>query len=269
MWKRFFLSIGFARTHLSFTTETDDPFTGTWREVRKGTSAKMGQLAIIPSSDGLSFQHAFLKPTVISYGKEFVDDLMFADRAPGSPPIMVAVFRIDDHTLELSYKEYGELILKNTYAVSSDGKHLKESGEFKGRTNKSAMEYDRIGPVPEGDAFFGIWQSDKLAYVTTIKFDGETIDWSVGDIHVVKAKLDGKKHKRIYSRKKTTTYQFKRLDDHTIKVVIKSERSNSREVWQVHGNMLTRTSRTSILSWLSDLDSGNRRTHVSEYERVK
>lgn len=58
------------------------------------------------------------------------------------------------HTLRM---DDGVLVLKNTYAVSPDGNHLKVSWEYPGRTGKSAM-YNRVQLPLEGDAFWGAWQ---------------------------------------------------------------------------------------------------------------
>jgi hypothetical protein len=254
----------FAPTHSSFNKATDDPFTGVWRD--NGAIAKMGQLIITPSGDGLSFRRSiYEEPLMISYGKEFVDHYPFLERME-VPHIMATVVRIDDQTLEFSYREDGRLFLKNTYAVSSDGKHLKLSTEYTGGTGRSTI-YDRDGPVPDGDAFFGTWNSplSKMAYIT-IKADREKIDWYGGALHIVKAKFDGKKYNGDNSSNKATTYQFKRLDDHTIEMVMKSEQFNSREVWKVQSNTLTRT--TTHMAF-GNQNSGTQRNSASEYRRVK
>jgi len=246
-------------------TSADDPFTGTWRE--KGGLAEMGRMVIAPIGNGLSFQRFMNhEPLVIRHGKEFEDEYPFLERMDGVPVPMATVFRIDDHTLEFSYRDNGELVFKDTYAVSSDGKHLKVSEEYSGKISKPAI-YDRVGPVPEGDAFFGNWQPQTMWIDYTIKTDGETIDWYLGNRRVVKAKFDGNKYLgNNYSRNKAT-YQFKRLDEFTIKIkVIMSEHFISKEVWQVDNNKLTRTiTRPSKLRYALP----TRKTSVAEYMRIK
>jgi hypothetical protein len=242
----------------------DDPFTGTWRE--KDKLAEMSKLIIKPGNDGLSFQRSrYQKPLVISYGKEFVDEYPFLERMEGMPIPIATVFRIDDHTLEFSYRDHGELLFKITYAVSSDGKHLKVSEEYQGKISKPAI-YDRVGPVPEGDAFFGNWQPQSMWIDYTIKTDGETFDWYIGDRRIVKAKFDGNIYiGNNYSRNRAT-YQFKRFNEFTIKMVIRSERFISKEAWQVDNTKLTRTiTRRSKLRYALP----TRKTSVSEYMRIK
>ena len=247
------------RKGLLISGGTGDPFTGTWRE--KGGLAEKGRMAIKPNGDGLSFQYSVYQDSLlINYGEEFVDQYQFLEILE---PIMTTVVRVDSHTLEFSYRSDGRPILKNTYTASSDGKHLIAVWEYSGGTNASAI-YDRVGWSHKGDAFFGTWRSG--TYLMKIKAYGETIDWFVGDIHVVKAKFDGEEYKGDNSSNKTTTYKFKRLDDHRIEMVMKSELSYSNEAWQVHNNMLTRTA-TYIPG--GDQTSGTPMTSISKYERVR
>jgi hypothetical protein len=241
------------------STATDDPFTGMWRE--KGGLSGNRRLAIKPSGDGLSFQESMSgEPLVISYGVEFGDERRFIE---AMDPVMITVVRVDGHTLEFSYRSCNTLFLKDTYTVSSDGKHLIENWEYTGGRNKLAI-YNRIRRVRKGDAFFGTWQL--RTYATTIKADRETIDWYVGDIHIVKAKFDRKDYKGDNPGNKKATYRFHRLDEHTIEMAMKSELSVLKEVWQVHNNTLKRTA---IYIFRCDRYLEGPRTSVTEYQRIK
>lgn len=124
----------------------------------KGCLAEMGRLVIAPSGDGLSFRRSiYEEPQVIIYGKEFADDSFYPERMAGLPPVMATVVRVDDHALEFSYRDNGELVFQCIYAVSPNGKQLKAIGLYSGRSANSTI-YKRIGSIPDGDAFFGTWQ---------------------------------------------------------------------------------------------------------------
>lgn len=244
-------------------TSAVDPFTGTWRE--KGELANR-RLTIAPTGNGLSFQR-FIdeEPFLIGYGKDFEDEYPFIDRMYDEPVPIATVLRIDDRTLEFSYKHNGEIILKCTYAASSDGRQLEASWEYTiGGKNRPAL-YDRVGSVPEGDTFFGTWQPHSDWADVTIIIRGKTIDWYAGDLHVVKGKFDGKKYRGDNYSSKNATYRFRRLNYHTIEIAIDAEQFVSCGVWQLQGSALTLTS---TYTPKGNQNSGVPRFSAEKYERI-
>ena len=146
-----------ARTNVFLiSAKREKPFTG--KRKFKGRLAEMGRLVIEPNGDGLSFRRSmYEKPLVISYGKEYADESFYPERIANLPPVMATVVRVDDHALEFSYRDDGKLVFQCIYAVSPNGKQMKEIGLYSGRSAHSTI-YKRIGSIPDGDAFFGTWQ---------------------------------------------------------------------------------------------------------------
>jgi hypothetical protein len=257
-----------------------EPFTGAWRQVpvpsNKGGS-NSDQLRLIPSSDGFSVQNnspskLFLspnsdgitiqateggKPNVLHYGKDY----------PSEDGTTWNTVRIDSHTLKSTFTQGGKVRLNETATVSPDGKHYTRIREAVGFPLKETLEYNRIGPVPAGDAFFGTWQeivkeTGPMTY--RIKVEGDTFEIGAdGAPGVFKAKLDGKEYKHpTYD----TTMQAKRRDAQTIEILFKNPADLASKgpgrpmLWQVKGNMLTLT---------LSMSGAQSKPIVQEFERAK
>jgi hypothetical protein len=241
---------------------SDDPFTGTWREVPSKTGDSVqDQLIMAPIGDGITIQETGNKPTTASYGKDI----------PYEGGSTINIVKVDDHTLTSTIViNNGKNVIKETGTVSFDGKHYTRSLETIGNGRKPLiLEYDRVGSVQSGDAFFGTWKSIPRPPLTyTLKVDGETFDWSIGDRHTVTAKFDGKEYKRDNG---TFTMQLKRIDDHTIEIVQKPSNDKSKELfngrelkdlWQVNGNTL-------IVTGTRQSPNNVQSKSVVEFERIK
>jgi hypothetical protein len=249
----------------------DDPFTGTWRMVPPslGNGAPQQQvpqqLIVSPMEGGISIQRSSEKPIAGKYGQ----DLAIAD---GST---INIVRVDDHNIKNTISQNGKITGTQTGSVSPDGKRYSWIWERVGG-GKTTLGYDRVGPVPAGDAFFGTWQvvlsnprpeqSGPSTY--TLIVDGETFDWSIGDRHTVTAKFDGKEYKRDNG---TFTMQLKRIDDHTIEIVQKPSNDKAKELfngrelkdlWQVNGNTL-------IVTGTRQSPDNVQSKSVVEFERIK
>lgn len=215
-------------TTASIAVAGNDPFTGTWRNHSTMVIMK-------PIDNGISFQDELEQPAPIAiiYGK----DLKLKNGG------FLNLVRVSDHMVSATSKR-GAAVFKETGTVSSNGKHYTRIRQLLGDPDKITFEYDRVGPVPAGDAFCGTWQQVNLL---VIKVDGDNFDWSSGDIHVLTARRDGKECKSDLPGR--TTYSLKRTDRPTIEIVTKTTegwappalRNGRKEIWQVQGDTLTRT----------------------------
>jgi hypothetical protein len=234
----------------------DDPFNGTWRALpsKTGDPLQPGLIKLTPSPDGISIQESGGEPTIVKYGQD----------TPYSG-MTINITRIDDHNLASTFSLGGKIIAKETGTVSADGKHYVRNQEIVGEASrKSAIEYDRVGTVPAGDAFVGTWQqalpkrkeTGPLTY--TIKIDGDSFDFAGSNGSGFKGKLDGKKYKRPED---DSTLQARRIDAQSIELSIKTAIGVAvTQLWQVKGNTLTRTAK------IADAQGQGR---VVKFERVK
>jgi hypothetical protein len=233
----------------------DDPFTGTWRALPSKTAVEQANsLVLAPSAGGISIQERGGKPTIAKYGEESPFEV-------GT----INVVRIDDHHLATTMSLDGKVLIKETGTVSPDGKQYVRKQEFVTRGSISAaIQYDRVGPVPAGDAFFGTWQQtlpirkDAGPVTYTIRIDGDAFDFVGSDSSNWKGKLDGKEYKQPEDGQ---TMQARRIDAQTIELSFKTpEGISATMLWQVKGNTLIRTTRIAYAQ-------GQGRT--VEFERVK
>ncbi len=258
----------------------DDPFTGAWRLVQVPSNRggnPPARVKLIPSSDGFSVQNNSSnklvlspnsngitiqaveggKPNVLQYGKDYLSD-------DGTTWNTV---RVNDHTLKSTFTQGGKILANETATVSPDGKHYTRVQELVGSPRKETLEYDRVGPVPAGDAFFGTWQeivkeTGPLTY--RIKIDGDTFEIGAdGTPGVFKAKLDGKEQKHPTFN---ATMQAKRKDAQTIEILFKNPADLASNgpgrpmLWQVDGKRLTLT---------LSMSGAQSKPIVQEFERVK
>jgi hypothetical protein len=238
-----------------------DPFTGAWRQVQvpsnKGNS-KPDQLRLIPSSDGFSIKNNSSsklilspnsngitiqaseggKPNILQYGKDYLSN-------DGTTWNTV---RVTDHMLKSAFTQGGKIIINETATVSPDGKRYTRIRELVGSPRKETLEYNRVGPAPAGDAFFGTWQeivSETGPLTYRIKVEGDTFEIGAdGTPEVFRAKLDGKEHKHPTYE---ATMQAKRSDAQTIEILFKNSADLASKgpgrpmLWQVKGDTLTLT----------------------------
>jgi hypothetical protein len=90
--------------------------------------------------DGYSRTSAVFKETL-----EFkLDGKEYTPKGPRVPPGMtVAAKKIDDHSMELTYKLKGKTIETDKYEVSADGKTLTQTATYPGVSNPETDIYDR------------------------------------------------------------------------------------------------------------------------------
>jgi hypothetical protein len=260
----------------------DDPFTGTWRD----RMVDYPQLILAPVSGGISIQEGTGKPEIVPYGEE--TPVLAPEGIRQRFKTTRNIVRIDDHTLKSTVSNDGEVGIRETATASADGKHFTRVQEF-GENRKIITDYERVGPVPPGDLFFGTWKRavSKNSPTRTIKTDGDSFEWSTnGPFPGMAPGLTGKFDSKEYQGSgllSSSTYRLKRVDDHTIEIVrtmlpreIPKELAagmspelaarikagfETRELWQVKGNILTITSR--------DQDGTQSKPEVAKYERVK
>jgi hypothetical protein len=240
------------------TFAADDPFTGTWQRVPPKTGdnnqSQLNQLILKPASDGISIQQGASKPDIAHYGK----DSLFQGGATWN------IVRVNDHNLKSTASLDGKILINETATVSSDGKHYTRIQVMVGDARKSTIEYERVGPVPTGDAFFGTWQqilpkpkeTGPLTY--TIKIDGDTFDFSGSSGSSYKGKLDGKEYNHPEDG---STIQARRIDGQTIELSFRTTQGiAATQLWQLKGNNLTRTTR---------IGNAQGQGSVTEFERIK
>jgi TPR repeat protein len=246
--------------------KANDPFTGTWKEI--------SQMIITPAADGISIQRNGEKPIIASYGKDYLLTRVTANTV-----------RVDDHTLKTTtFSLDGKVISKSTETVSPDGKHYIQESAVPSEVSQRVfgIEYDRVGPVPSGDAFFGTWRRTSNLNIQTIKVEGETFTLLDNGRLRFAQKLDGKESEgklltprvtRIDSQttELTQTYQAKRIDSQTIEVIQKLSAkigqtplsvSVRRVLFQVKGDTLIETNTGTPSGLESD-------KHVTNFERMK
>ena len=218
------------------TFAADDPFTGTWREIPSRTdSGGQSNLILTPNGDGITIEGGNGQKGIIRYGKDYLS----------SDGTTWNIIRVDDHTLKSTFALNGKIIVNETATASPDGKRYTRAQQRVGSTETTTMEFERVGPVPTGDAFFGTWkpavgagEAGPLTY--TLKVDRETCEISRYGKHWVTAKFDGKDYK--LEDGSNSTVQLKRVDNHTFEMVQKFDSISLQTViWQVQGNTLTRT----------------------------
>ena len=272
MRKQIMTAAVFILVHAAAASAADDPFTGTWQETIL--------LILAPVSGGISIQDGTQKPEIVLYGQD----------TPRTNGFTTNTVRIDDRTLQSTISRNGEVSFNETATSSADGKHFARVEEFLD-SSKLTYEYDRIGPVPSGDLFFGSWKqilvnigARTISRARTVKVDGDSFEWTGPG--PLKPGLTGKFDGREYQGRGffgIFTYVLKRTDDHTIEMVRKeahpenrpdwaaeisaetepsvSKVSESREIWRVKGDILTITSQ--------DQDGTQSEPTVQEFERVK
>jgi hypothetical protein len=203
----------------------DDPFTGTWRETT--------QMIIKPNGEGISREQGGLQID-IHYGKDIVVERTGAT---------IKMVRVDDHTLKTTVSSGGKIVDNITTTVSPDGKHYTQKEEHEGTAATPVEEYERVGPVPSGDAFWGTWRRISPPLDTyTIKIDGDLFDNKIEGPypHSLTTKLDGKESKIGRSN---ATEQAKRIDAQTIEMIEKSPEGLEvgKILFQVKGDTLIET----------------------------
>jgi hypothetical protein len=216
----------------SIAVAANDPFTGTWGETVL--------LTLAPYADGISLQTNKEKLNIAHYGKDSL----------GNDGSTFNLVRVDDHTLKSTSSQDGKVIAKDTGTVSSDGKHYTRirKATFAGKLLKTTYEYDKVGSVPTGDAFFGTWRETSPLMIYTIKVDGDMfyIARSGGmfpETTKLRIKLDGKDYKGTLGE----TNQARRIDAQTIEIISEypatklENKSDVKDLYQVKGNTLIQT----------------------------
>jgi hypothetical protein len=263
----------------------EDPFTGIWRD----RMVDYPQLILAPVSGGISIQEGRGKPEIVPYGED----------TPILPPEGIVqrfkstrnIFRIDNHTLKSAVSHDGEVGIKETATASADGKYFTRVREF-GENLRLIIDYERVGSVPSGDAFFGTWKRaiSENSPSRTVKVDGDDFEWSAlvpdGRPGIMAPGLTGKFDGREYQGRgllRAYTFVLKRIDARTIEITGKTppreipqdlaanispktaasaaKGREIREIWQVKGDILTITSQ--------DQDGTQSKPAVAKYERVK
>jgi hypothetical protein len=228
--------------------KADDPFTAVWRAT--------SQLIMAPTADGISIQPNGEKPIIATYGKDYLMTGYTANTV-----------RVDDHTLKTTHFSLmdGKVTSIRTETVSPDGKHyIQEYGlppELSQRGVSRKVEYDRVGPVPSGDAYFGTWRQTSPLDIYTIKIEGETFALINNGRPNFAVKLDGNE-----SESSLLTFQAKRIDAQTIEVILKRTLGPKVEelktLYQVKGDILIET-RTTTTPGLEPIK------RVINFERMK
>lgn len=220
----------------------EDPFMGTWWATSQWT--------LSPNGDGFSIQRNGGMLHIGSYGKDFLSEDGYTAN----------IVRVDDHTLARTNLRDGIFHSQETNIVSPDGKHFTRIVEFANFSNKITVEYERIGSVPTGDAFFGTWRKRSLMTTLTITIDSRTFNTAENSAHTINAfKLNGNESKGSLGE----TYRAKRIDARTIEVIRKLPQNfEQTSLWQVQGDTLLVTS-TVTAPDKEPLKS------VSSYERMK
>jgi hypothetical protein len=257
MQKRPTIIVSLVLALAAITFAADDPITGTWRRVPSKTGGNnLGQsnrLILAPTSDGISVQQGESKPDIAYYGKD----------SPFAGGGTYNIVRVDAHNLKSTASLDGKVLINETAAVSPDGKHYTRILEMVGAARKATIEYERVGPIPSGDAFFGTWQeiarpsqTGPLTY--TVMIDGDTFDFSGSNGSIYKGKLDGKEYKRPED---DSTMQARRIDGQTIELSFRTVQGiAATHLWQLKGNNLTRTTR---------IGNAQGQGSVTEFERVR
>jgi hypothetical protein len=256
MPKRLFVSVSLVLALAAITFAVDDPFTGTWRET--------AQMIILPNGDGYSFQLNGEKPSIHIYGKDSLAN-------DGST---VKFVRVDSHHLTGTIGTNVRTLLNETATISPDGKRYTRTREFVGASFKEILEYDRVGPVPTGDAFFGTWKQTSPLKTLTIKVNGDMFNEAqrrnpplrienrtISEPNLT-LKLGGKESKGADG----VTHQAKRIDAQTIEVIQKTASdTNTFEqttLYQVKGNTLIETT-------TSTLPNRKPSETITNFERIK
>ena len=197
----------------------DDPLTGKWRQM---PSYPM-QMVIAPGSNGFSMQRDEEAPSINKWGSDNHND----------DGTMSDIARVDNHTLKSTISQNGTVTGTQTGRVSPDGKRYTWIWEREGITGATSLEYERIGPVPAGDSFYGTWkiiptppnpnESGPLTYM--IKVDGDAYDIAINSrgfngqiMPSWKGKLDGKQYKGPEGLEGHSITQARRIDAQTIEV---------------------------------------------------
>ena len=254
MKTRLLIGIALVLIMVTVVMAADDPFNGTWRALpSKSDNAQSGLLILAPFTDGISIQESEGRKTNATYGLD-------------TPYVIgsIKVVRIDDHNLASTLSLNGKVGITETGKVSPDGKHYTRSQELMDTGQKEAIEYDRVGSVPAGDAFFGTWQqvfpkpkpSGPLTY--TIKIDGDSFYFAGSSNSSYKGKLDGKEQKLPEDG---SIMQARRIDTQTIELSFKTTVGIAGTMlWQVKGNTLIRT---------ISITNAQGQSRAVEFERVE
>jgi hypothetical protein len=255
MTKRILVSLGLVLVMVACAVAADDPFNGTW-QTKYDSFPQLRQLIIAPVDGGVSIQQGEGKPEIILYGKDTL-------RADGNT---INATRIDGHTIKTTTSRDGKVLQSTTGTVSADGMQFTPIIESDGG-RMTPRAYDRIGPVPSGDAFFGTWKQNVVPTIYVLKVDSETFDWTLNGKPRLTAKFDGTEYKNSLGAMTT----LKRIDPYTIEMISKlpaPKASNDlasklppemKMVWKVKNNTLTLT------QGRNDVTAGT----TMEFERVK
>jgi hypothetical protein len=130
----------------------DNPVTGTWQAFLPVLPVGGGQVIISPASGGISIQMDEGKPETALYGKD--------SSITGG---IWNIVRIDDHNLKsTASRQDGKMVVNETATVSVDGNHYTRTQVEVSSGQKSILEYERVGPMQKGDAFWGTWKRVRL-----------------------------------------------------------------------------------------------------------
>ena len=131
----------------------DDPFTGTWRD----RMVEFPLMVLAPASGGISIQEGTGKPEIYPYGED--TPVVPSKGMRGGFKSTRNIVRIDSHTIKGTLSVDGNAMSNATGTASADGKHYTLATDYSDGS-KGTTEYDRVGPVPSGDLFFGTWRED-------------------------------------------------------------------------------------------------------------
>ena len=234
-----------------FTCAAADPFCGTWSFVSRRVDPPT-KLTYEVADNKLHFKS--------TAGTDETTPIDGADHPVAGADQTAAVRRIDERTLETTYKAAGKATARNTRKVSADGKEM----TFQVAGQSTTTIYDRVGaPVAGADPFAGEWvyNPDKSNEPVQKEVRLECKDGLVrrfsekGDI-VWEAKLDGSAHQ---GPRQTIT--ARRVDPNTVETTTTGQvKIMTRITVSPDGETMTYTA--------DRLPAGNPSKTVVTYKRV-
>lgn len=241
---------------------SDDPFLGRWKEdpaKAQHDTPSVTTFAIKGDEWTQTNSEIGTHYTAKPDGREYP--------VTGNPSIdIVLLKRIDDHTIERTFKKAGSVINTVRATVSQDGNTLTSTivaGPISGTVVR-----DRVGQGSGANVFDGSWRENfakenelNPRSVLTITKDGDSYQIAYSEGLSYSTKMDGKDTK--VNKMNGSFVALKRIDDRTIEESFKQ----GTEVIGTGKMMISADGKTLTETFVSKKSNGKERRGSSVYER--